>query len=170
MDFFRKIKFVLSKPWYSFSFVLSSLIFLVIFVAIPVLTIPGNDLAFQISTYNVDDYIFLILLAVLSGLTLAVQIYRWKNPAKKCNVAVSIGRSAGVGLSGAFASIIGTAVCFSCIAPILALFGLGFGGASFLLVHRTEISILAIIVMAIALYFTASGINTKEKVKIKPID
>jgi hypothetical protein len=58
-----------------------------------------------------------------------------------------------------FAGIAGTASCSSCLAPLFALFGIGFGGVIFVLEYRFYFVVGISILMLIAIYLTARKIN-----------
>lgn len=130
-----------------------------LFIAVPTFTIVGNDLAFQLSTYNMIDYFLLGFISLLSGLVLTLQIYKWKNRKEACSISSSFVQSAGAGISGVFASLLGTAVCASCIAPIIVFLGLGFGGVLFMLKYQVYLSFMAIMLMVLILYFTVKNID-----------
>ncbi len=149
----------LSKKKYLAIFISFTVFFLLLFVAIPLFTIVGNDLAFQLSTYNSSDYVLLAVLSLLSGLIFTLQLYKREYGKKVCNSVGTYASTASASASGVFASVLGTAVCASCIAPIVAFFGLGFGAVSFVLEYQIHFSLVAIIIMLGALYFIAKNIN-----------
>ncbi len=154
----KAIEIVLKNRKYFIIFILFTLFFLALFVAIPTLTITGNDLLFQLSTYDNSDYILLIILSLLSGLMFTLQLYKWKYGRKICNSTKSFAGATGVGVSGIFASIVGTAACAGCIAPIITFFGLGFGALSFILAYQFYFSLITILIIFVALYFIAKEI------------
>ncbi len=154
MQIIEKILRIIKKPLCAGVFVASFIIFLLLFVAVPVLTIPNNNLAFQISTYNSEDVLLLLILASLSALSLMVQIYRWRNPSKTCKPVLPLYGSSGTALTAIFAAIVGTATCTACVAPIVALLGLGLSGSIFLLKYKLFFSALAILIIIISIYFS----------------
>ncbi len=158
-DFISRIWFVLQKRHFAILFLILVPFFFAMFVFLPVLTIKFNTIAFQLSTYNIYDYILLSTLSLVSALLVTMQIYAYKYPAKICSQTFPFLTTLGAGTSGVLASIIGTATCASCIAPIVALFGLGFNGIVFVLKYRTELSIISIIIMLLAIYLLAKSIN-----------
>ncbi len=155
----KTISTVLKKKSYLVIFVLLTIAFFALFIAIPVYTIIGNDLAFQLSTYNIYDYLLLTVLSVLSGLMFTLQLYKWKYGRKVCDTTVLFAGSVGAGVSGIIASIVGTSVCVGCIAPFLAIFGFGFGAVSFVLSYQLYFSLFAILIMLISLYFISKSLN-----------
>ncbi len=130
---------------YKVSFVLLLALFLTVYVLFPVFTVMGNDLLFQIQTYNAIDFVMLVLLSASTSALLLVSYYSQINRKKVCS-SVEVGGSAIFGsLSGVLASIVATATCAGCVAPIVALFGLGFGVLTFLLQYQLYVGIGAII-------------------------
>lgn len=130
---------------------------LFVFVLVPVLAIPGNDLAFQISIFTLRDYALLIVLAPLISLVITIQIFVFK---RNKNIKENL-KSAGVGVAGSYsgvvATVFATASCSSCVA---VLFGfLGTGAVFFAVENRWLFVSLAIGLMLISLYFIAKRVN-----------
>lgn len=134
-------------------FLLISLIMITIYIIIPVLTIAGNDFLFQLSVFTIKDYLLLIILSSLAGLLITMQVYSYKK--RKSLKETSQGVIGGS--SGIIAGIFGTASCSSCIAAVFGF--LGVGSVLFLVKYQWLIVGLSTIIMLIAIYFTAKGIN-----------
>lgn len=122
---------------------------------IPVWTVVGNTFTTQLNTFTIRDYVVLILLSGLSALFITMQVYVMKLRKK----VEGVGRTVGGGLSALFAGIAGTAFCASCLAPLFALFGIGFGGVIFVLNYRFYFVVAITLLMLIAIYLTARKIN-----------
>jgi len=58
-----------------------------------------------------------------------------------------------------FAGVAGTAFCASCLAPLFAFLGIGFGGLLFVLEYRFYFVTAIVLLMLIAIYFTARKIQ-----------
>lgn len=144
---------------YFLAFLLISIVFFGLFIYIPVVTIPGNDLGFQLSIYSQRDYILMFLLAVLVGLSVSLQVYIFRKQKEERNLAQSTGQIAVSGISGVFGAIVGTAACASCLAFFLGLIGLGTGSVLFVLNNQSYFLTGAVIIMLISLYFTARKVN-----------
>jgi len=144
---------------YFFAFVFIAIVFFALFVYIPVFTIPGNDLGFQLSIYSQRDYILMFLLAFLVGLNFSLQIYSFKKQREQQGLVKSTGRVAVSGLSGVFGAIVGTAACASCLAFFFGLIGLGAGSVIFVLNNQIYFLVGAIIALLISLYFVARKVN-----------
>jgi len=84
------IKQIIKKPSYLFLCVGIAVAFFALFIAIPVFTIPGNDLAFQLSIFRTRDYALMIFLAVLVGLNFAMQAYIWKKQKERRDISQSV--------------------------------------------------------------------------------
>lgn len=145
---------------YFLAFVLIAMVFFGLFIYIPVVTIPGNDIAFQLSIYSRKDYALMVLLAILVGLNFPLQIYSFKKQKEQQGLLKSAGQVSVSGISGVFGAVVGTAACASCLAFFFGLIGLGAGSVYFVLKNQLYFLIAAIIVMLISLYFTARKINS----------
>ena len=153
------IKQIIKKPIYLFSGTGIAVAFFALFIAIPVLTIPGNNVAFQLSIFGTWDYALMIFLALLVGLNLTLQVYsfRQKQDAKKFSQSVVSGTVSS--LSGIFGTVVGTAACASCLASLFGLIGLGTGSVFFVLKNQSYFLLGAILLMLLSLYFVAQKIN-----------
>lgn len=157
----KAIKTVLGTKAYFLLFVGISIIFFVIFVLVPVYSIAGNDIAFQLSLYSAQEFILLALLAGLIGLTFSLQIFTYRR--RVCSTPESLAQVTTTGISGVFASIVGTAFCASCLLPLFAAIGLGSGGVFFILENQIYFVIGAITLMLISLYFAVKKVNLIKK-------
>lgn len=128
---------------------------LILFTLIPVWTVAGNTLAIQLKIFTPRDYAVLMFLSGLSALFITMQVYVMK---LRKNVG-DMGRTVGGGLGALFAGIAGTAFCASCLTPLFALFGIGFGGVIFVLNYRLYFVATITLLMLIAIYLTARKIN-----------
>lgn len=148
---------VLADKVFLIGFLVLSFIVFWILLYIPVRTTPGNDLAFQLSLLTSKDYMLLITLSVLTALSLVMNIYLFREQydAKARLATVSQG-SAGSVFAGLVGSLFGTASCGYCVA---SLFGfLGAGSIMFLLQYRHIVTITAIALLVVSLYFTAQKV------------
>ncbi|MBI2028218.1 MAG: hypothetical protein HYT07_01280 [Candidatus Levybacteria bacterium] len=144
---------------YFLAFVLIAMVFFALFIFIPVFTIPGNDLGFQLSIYSQKDYVLMFLLAALVGLNLALQVYIFRKQREERRLTQSTGQLAVSGISGVFGAVVGTAACASCLAFFFGLIGLGAGSVIFVLNNQIYFFVGAIILLLISLYFTARKVN-----------
>lgn len=140
---------------YIILFVILILGMLALFTLIPVWTVTGNTLATQLKIFTPRDYVVLFLLSGLSALFITMQVYAMRLKRK----VEGVGRTIGGGLGALFAGIAGTAFCASCLAPLFALFGIGFGGVIFVLNYRFYFVIGITLLMITAIYLTARKIN-----------
>ena len=146
---------VLSGTKYLWLFVLSTAFFALFYLVYPVITTPGNDLAFQLSITPWWGLLLISLLAFATGLLVTMQAYIFRRlkalPAKETGGTIVGGASAF--LANMFASA-------SCTACVSALFGfLGLGTILFLLDHRWEIVGGSIVLILISLYFASKRIT-----------
>lgn len=151
---------VFTEKIYILLALLIATLFFGIFIFIPLVTIPGNDLRFQLSIYTLENYILMSFLALLVGITFAMQIYTVKKQQvlRKSSSPVLQGVALS-GASGIFGSIVGTASCSLCLASLFGFIGLGTGGALFVLKNQNYFLWGSILIMLFSLYFTARRIN-----------
>lgn len=156
---FRAIQQMIKKPSCVLIHLVTSVAFFAIFIAIPVWTIPGNSLAFQLSILRTRDYALMIFLAVLVGLHVAMHVYIWKARKQQERTPQSVVQGTASGVMGIFAAVIGTAACASCLFALFGLIGLGTGSVFFVLNNQPYFLIGTIALMLILLYFTARKVN-----------
>lgn len=126
-----------------------------LYAYIPVLLIPGNDLAFQFSLLSSQDYALLVFLSLLNSLFITMQVYA---VCRTRSVVSGVGKGIGGSAGALFAGIAGTAFCVSCLAPLFALFGIGFSGVIFTLQYRFYFVGVVVIFMLVAIYLTSRKI------------
>lgn len=150
-------KQLLHTPKSKLIFVIITLCFFIILVAMPVFLIPGNDILFQIKIYAARDWILLAVLAPLSAILMYLQFVVFKKTNSRKDRTKSLGSVGAGGYSTVVAGLLATASCPSCVA---GLFGfLGVGGVLFITQYRWLFALGAIFVVLIALYFAARRYN-----------
>jgi hypothetical protein len=97
---------------------------------------------------------FLIIVAILTGLNLMLTIQRLQTIRSSGKIHLAVGGSSLLGIVGSG--------CASCGLPILALAGLS-GAIAYLPFRGVELSIVAIILLTVSLYFLIRS-RTQEKV------
>lgn len=160
---YRAAKQVFSEKKYIVIFFTLAILFFWLFVLIPVITIPGNTLALQLPIFRPQDYLLIGLLAILVGLNFSMNIYSWQRKKSIGTVCSACCNSIGVGFSGAFAAIVGSASCVSCLSFLFATLGLGFGAVVFVLKYQIYFLLGVITLVAISLYFTARKIANLQE-------
>lgn len=140
---------------YIFLFIGFFLVMFALFVFIPVWTVSGNTLKIQLDIFTARDYAMLVLLSTLSSLFISMRVFVMHERKK----IVGAGTAVGGGLGALFAGVAGTAFCASCLAPLFAAFGIGFGGVIFVLNYRWYFVVAITLFMLIAIYLTAHKIN-----------
>jgi hypothetical protein len=165
------IKIVLSKKWYLFSFLALVPLTFLFFVYIPVKTIPGNSLEFQLSIFSQRDYILTALFSTLVSIFLIMQVFVLRNKSTSRTVLASIGSGSIGGYVATIGAIFGTAACASCLFAIV-----GFLGASTiftLLQYQWYVVSGAIVILLISIYFLSKKVNgicescRRDKIEIK---
>lgn len=150
-------RIVLSERKYLTGFLVLALLFFSLLVYIPIRSIPGNTLVFQLALMGIKDYALLIILSLLTSLSLVMNFFyalKLKYGAKE---GISLVSQGGIGsFAGVVGSIFGTATCASCVASIFGF--LGFGGVLFLLKYRNFVALAAIILLLVSLHFTSKRV------------
>lgn len=158
-SFLYTLWFGICKPFknqnYTLLFLITLLIFFALFTLIPVWTVSGNTIATQLTIFTTRDYIVLILLSCLSSLFITMQTYGMRQQKK----IGGTGTAAAGGIGALFAGIAGTAFCASCLAPLFAIFGIGFGGTLFVLEYRWYFVVVITLIILVAIYLTARRIS-----------
>ena len=158
-------KLVFNDKRYFLGFLAAAFVMFWLLLYIPIRTVPGNDLAFQLSILTPKDWLLFTILPVLTALSVVMNIYILKNKGSAQDGAAMAGQGGTGFLSGVIASVFGTATCASCVASIFGF--LGVGGVFFLLQYRTAITTGAIILLLISLYFTSKRVlNACESCRI----
>lgn len=148
---------VLRERSYLLLFVLLFPVIFFIFTLVPVVAIPGNDFAFQLSIFTPKDYALLTVLAPIISLVITMQIFIFRRNKNIKENLKSAGVGAAGGYSGIIATVFATASCSSCVA---VLFGfLGTGAIFFAVENRWLFVTLAIGLMLVSLYFSAKKVN-----------
>ncbi len=162
---FSASKIIFSDKRYILGFMGVAIAMFWLLLYIPIRTVPGNDLAFQLSILTPKDWFLFTLLPVLTALSIVMNIYILRNKSSIRDSASMAGQGGTGFLSGVIASVFGTASCASCLASIFGF--LGVGGVLFLLQYRTYITAAAIILLLISLYFTSKRVlNACESCRI----
>ena len=143
-------KVAFEKPGNILLFAILSIMILAVLIAVPTVTIPGNDFAHQLSLLKTSDMLLLITLASLTSLSIIFHLYirHFKGPESDIKIAGQTGISFTFGI---IASIFGTATCGVCVASIFGF--LGFGAVLFLISYRFYIVGFAIILTLISLHY-----------------
>jgi len=140
---------------YKILFIGVALAMLSLYISIPVLIVPFNDVVFQLSLLTPQDYVLLGFLSLLNALFITMQVYAMR----MTRSAVSgISKSISGSFGALFAGVAGSAFCASCLVPFFALFGIGFSGVLFTLQYRFYFVAVIVAFMLIAIYLTSKKI------------
>jgi len=156
------LKTVFSEPYaWLQALVLSLGIFAFLFM-IPVLTTPGNDIAFQWHILAPEVLFLMLLLSALNGVLFTMHLHIRTHGGKGKRV-----KSATTLLGIAATSFASTVACAACYSSVLAVFGLG--GTIFVESHRWWFGGGAILLSSYALFHTSRRINHEcNACEIKP--
>lgn len=150
---FKSIKNVISKRNYFIILLVTSLIFLTLFILLPVFFIPENNLVFQLKVFTPLNYITMFVFSALVGLMISMQIYNHRIKKSLKNVGGGFFGS----ISGFVAGIFGTASCPICVAAIFGF--LGTGTVFFLIEKQWYVMIISLFLILLSIYLTSLGIE-----------
>lgn len=156
LEVLRATRTVLRSPQRLTLFLVLGLGVFWVLVLIPVKTVPGNDIVFQLSIMTPENYLLFISLSLLTALSVVMQWHLLRQRRQKKPAALTVYAGAG-GASVLVASVFGAVTCSSCA---VALFGfLGTGVAFTMIQYRNAMVLGALAILSISLYFTARKIN-----------
>lgn len=125
---------------------------------IPVKYIPGNSINFQAMFFKTNDYILIVILAILESLLLVMFFYLFTLTRRKAHLT-TVGQG-GIGMFSVIpAFLFGTKVCPMCLAGIFGAFGISTGMVFPLLQYRQWVFAISIIILLISLYFVSKKVN-----------
>ena len=133
-----------------------AVLFYLLYIAVPVFGIPGNDFGFFLSSTPANYLLMTAILSIAVSIVFTMQIYAWKN-----NMHRITHSGAGIAgfVSGSVSVLFAGATCASCMSAVFSF--LGFAGVVFLIEHRIEVTVLTYIILAGAFYLTSQRISDK---------
>ena len=149
------VKKSLEDKKYKLLLVFVSLVVFFLFVLIPTISIPGNTFLYQLSLFSFLDLTITISLSILYAVFVVMQVYSMRHKKQISDIGATVVGGAGTLLAG----VAGASFCASCLAPLFAIFGVGFGGVLFLLEYRFYFVIVIALLMLIAIYLTSLKIQ-----------
>lgn len=147
-------KIVFQRKIYVFGALLTSFFVFVAVITVPLLTVPGNDLAFQLSIMPLRDYVTISILGMLTGISLMFNLYVFRRERKQ--KIEKVGTMSITGGIGVVSSFFGSVTCVACASSILGFLGLG--TVTFLLSYRLPIVLLSSFFIILSIYFTSRKI------------
>lgn len=148
------IRKALAAPQHTSVFLLLAVLIFTLYVFLPVVLIPGNSVALQLSITRGQDYILFAVLSLATALLIMMHVYLFSQKKGKLSGLAQ----GGTGIaSGLFGGLLATAACSSCIASIIGF--LGSGSVFFVVENRTPISIASFALLLGAVAFTAKRID-----------
>ena len=145
------ILIIIKEPKYIFGGIIVALSVFGLLLFIPLVSIPGNSLQFQLSIMPRRDFIILTALSLLTGLAVMFHVYILSNH-KKHKIS-QVGQLTFSGLMGVISSFFGTFTCIACAGTVVGF--LGVGAVIFVAKYRFYIASIALALMMVSLYFTS---------------
>lgn len=150
----RVIAIVLSRRNYLFIFLVSGLLYGVIYAAMTNLIDIRSGLKYVTFSFTVVSGAFFIAFSILGGLLISLQVFAIKNKQKAL-------KSANVGFLGAFLSFFNV-TCPFCKPFLLSL--IGFSGSIAILKYGLALALVSIMLLLISIYLVASNIDANKVV------
>lgn len=130
---------VLSRWTYRIAFVILAVLFVALYISIPVMLIPGNTFTFQLSLYTPADYTIFISISVLTSLLVLMQVFSFLR--SRARTVRTIGRSSVGVFSGIFSGMFASVTCVPCAIGFLGIFG---SAGSTLIISKYQYYFIAI--------------------------
>lgn len=140
-------------------FLLSLVLALLLFVLFPVWSVPGNNIAFQLSLFTFGDWVLFSILALLIALLFTMQIFifkRTKNRQAKVREVKNVAGGVLGACAGILGGVFGTAACSWCVAAVFGF--LGTGAVLFIAENQFWATVVAISIMLVSLYFASRSV------------
>jgi len=143
---------VFSSWKYKAFWFVGSLVFLGVYVLIPVLLVSGNSVTFEFSQAGVFDYVLLVALATATALLMSFELFAFRRSRAQ---GLPIFGESGVGIVASITG--GVLAAASCGCGIGILLGvLGLGGATFFVSEHQMLLVGAMLgLVLVGLYFSA---------------
>lgn len=152
----KAYKTVMKGPWAYLELLIVSLAVFVLLIMVPVLTTPGNSFFFQLSILETDVLIVMILLSIFNALLIKMQLYIRKTVKEKKKLHQKAGEGATL-IGIVMSSLAATVACAACYSTVFAFIGLG--ATTFIVEHRIWITLIALALTLVAIYYSARRIN-----------
>lgn len=150
----KALKTVFQNKIYVLGIAVTALLVFISVITVPLLTVPGNDLWFQLSIMPFRDYSAIAFLCILTGISIMLNLYVFQRENAKKVQRISLMSINGV--IGFTSSFFGSVTCVACSSTILGFLGLGI--MTMLLQYRLVIMLLSGFFILLSIYFTSRKI------------
>ncbi len=158
-------KLVFKKKTYVLGTAITALMVFITVIFVPVFTVPGNDLSFQLSIMPLRDFLIIGLLGILTGISIMLNVFLFRRE-KKDQIEKTGVMTITSGF-GVISSFLGSVTCIACASTILGFLGLG--TVTFILAYRLPLVLLSSLFILLSIYFTSRKVlnycdvcNTKK--------
>ncbi|KAA3643974.1 MAG: hypothetical protein DWQ07_17815 [Chloroflexi bacterium] len=145
-------KIILQERVMLYSFILLLPLIAALLYLIPVFSIPGNDIAFQLQLFTAPDFLLLFVVAGLESLLLVMMLYLYRQRHLR-----TINRGNLGVLSGIPVFLFGANFCPMCLAGLLGIFGPGV--VAFAVQYRVWAFSVSISLLLLSLYSTSKKVQ-----------
>ena len=143
---------VLSRRNYFFIFLISGLLYGIIYAVMTNLIDIRSGLKYASISFTAVSGTFFVAFSILGGILISLQIFAIKNKQR-------VLKSANVGFLGAFLSFFNV-TCPFCKPFLLSL--IGFSGSLAILKYGLALALVSVILLLISVYLIASNINSND--------
>ncbi len=121
---YSAIKTVLTSWKYKVTFAILVVVFVIAYISLPVLLIPGNTVAFQLGLYTINNFAVFLFISVITSLLVLLQFFSLhKSYKEKQNIGNTVTHG-GVGIfSGVFGGLFASITCVPCAIGYIGISG-----------------------------------------------
>ena len=143
---------VLRDPRYAALALFGTVLFLVLYLGVPALFVPGETLPFELTHFTTLGGGALVLLALMSGALFTLEVYAFR--ISRAVAPSAVGESGAGLVASLLGGILAAASCGCGAGILLGAIGLG-GGALFVVAHQTAIIVAMLAIVTVGLYYSA---------------
>ncbi len=159
---FNSLKIVLSNKKYFLIWLVFSMLFLSIYIILPINLTPGNTLDFFLRITPIWQLSILSLLAMVISLMITMQLYIRMELNSKTEIAKTVAVGVFTSISSMVSGLFSSVICASCIGGLLAVLGFGSSFTFLLLQYQWQISAISFILAATSIHYSAKRITGKS--------
>lgn len=156
------IKTILSKWTYRVALAVLSILLVTLYISIPVATIPGNTLSFQMGLYTPIEFVLFALLSLTTSLLILLQIFIFSHLHEQKQKGRVIAQGGAGILSGIFAGILTSITCVPCVIGFLGIFG-SLSTIIIISEYQAYFAFAALLIVIWGIYYTSLSVTGRCK-------
>lgn len=117
-------KTVLASWKYRAAFLILSVVFIISYISLPVLLIPGNTVAFQLGLYTTSNFVVFFFISTITSLLVLLQFYSLHKSYRDKQNMLGTATHSSVGIfSGVFGGLFASITCVPCAIGYIGISG-----------------------------------------------